>query len=193
MDFIEPVPAVTLRESLKVRPLRRIEYDHLIELGVFGNEKVELLNGILVPMSPQGNRHALVIEVLTELFVTLLHRRARVRVQLPFAASAIAEPEPDIAIVPADEPRTDHPSRALLVIEVADSSLDYDMDKAPIYAAADVAEYWIIDVNAEAVTVHSGRESGKWTHVNRHGRGETLSLREFPDVKVPLIELFPRP
>ncbi|HVT06342.1 MAG TPA: Uma2 family endonuclease, partial [Polyangia bacterium] len=82
----------------RLRPLRRVEYDRLVELGFFDeDEKIELLDGVIVQMTPQGLAHAAAIEVLTHQLVVALATRARVRVQLPFAASDISEPEPDLA------------------------------------------------------------------------------------------------
>jgi len=106
-----------------VRPLRRIEYEVLVEQGMFGEgEHVQLLDGELVEMSPQGAAHAAVVESLTELLVPALLGKARVRVQLPFAAGDASEPEPDVAVVSAATTRHRHPDSALLVIEVADIS-----------------------------------------------------------------------
>src|SRR5689334_17135087 len=77
------------------RPLRRTEYEHLVEAGAFVDERIELLEGVLVQMSPQGAEHADVVSRLNMLFVRLVGDRAVVRVQSPFAASDDSEPEPD--------------------------------------------------------------------------------------------------
>lgn len=129
-----------------MRPLRRIEYEVLVEQGMFGEgEHVQLLDGELVEMSPQGAAHAAVVESLTELLVPALLGKARVRVQLPFAAGDASEPEPDVAVVSAATTRHRHPDSALLVIEVAEISLSVDLGrKARIYAQARVTEYWVI-------------------------------------------------
>src|SRR5262245_46967701 len=102
-------PEIVVGQHVAIRPLRRAEYDQLVAQGAFKDEKIELLDGMLVPMSPQGVRHAWVIEILNELFVTALGRRARVRVQMPLALSELAEPEPDLAIVPRERHEMDHP------------------------------------------------------------------------------------
>lgn len=142
--------------GVRTRPLRRAEYDLLIEQGAFEeDERIQLLDGELVVMSPQGIPHATVIERLTEVLVPALAGRARVRVQLPFAAGDLSEPEPDVAIVSLDVPRDRHPDAALLVIEVADRSLALDLGrKARIYSAAGVCEYWVIDTQAQVAHVH---------------------------------------
>jgi Uma2 family endonuclease len=167
---VEPVPEV------RTRPLKRSEYDLLIEQGVFTvDERIQLLDGELVELSPQGVPHASVIEALTERLVPALAGRARVRVQLPFAAGEYSEPEPDVAIVPADTPRDQHPDEAQLVIEVADSTLSLDLGrKARIYAAAGVPEYWVIDVTATVAHVHTEPADAGYQAVTRNGPDDEL-------------------
>jgi Uma2 family endonuclease len=162
-----------------VRPLRRVEYDRLVELGLFDQEKLELLNGFIVRMSPQGVRHASIIQALTRLFMAALltPRRAEVRVQLPLALGDDSEPEPDIAIVPPGPYKDEHPTTALLVIEVADSSLKEDRAKAAIYAAAGVHVYWVVDVAHDLVEVHTNIVEGRYSQVTTQRRGQSISLQ----------------
>lgn len=178
-------------EPRKVRPLKRAEFDQLVELGAFEGERVELVRGVLVEMAPQGVPHANVVEVLTELLIGALRGRARVRSQLPFAASDESELEPDLAVLEKSSSRKDHPSSALLLVEVADSSLAFDRKvKANIYAEARVPEYWVIDTSRQQVEVYSRPSGGTYKRVERHGRTAVLSLRAFPDVSIRLAELF---
>ncbi len=162
--------------EVRVRPLRRVEYDVLVEQGMLTEQdRLELLDGELVAMNPQNAPHAGVVEALTERLVPALAGKARVRVQLPFAAGEHSEPEPDIAIVPADEPRDRHPERALQVIEVADATVRLDLvRKARIYAAAGVLTYWVIDLGDEVVHVHTGPSEAGYAAVSRHGPDEPL-------------------
>jgi Uma2 family endonuclease len=173
-------------EGERIRRLRREEYDRLVEAGVFEQEHVELIRGMIVRMTPQGPRHAGPIEILNELLVAALIGRARVRIQLPLIALDESEPEPDVAVVPPGDPHRVHPSSAHLVIEVARTSQDYDGGtKGPLYAEMGVPEFWIVDVAARAVEVHR-EPSG-----DRYGRVETLrtggvALIAFPDVSIPI-------
>src|SRR5437879_3175316 len=89
-----------LPAELRRRPLKRVEYDRLVQTGMLRDEHVELLYGSIVQMSPIGAPHSGTVQRLTELLVLALHGRAAVRVQLPFAASDASEPEPDVAVVP---------------------------------------------------------------------------------------------
>lgn len=175
-----------------VRPLRRAEYEQMVERGVFEDERVELLHGVLVSMSPQHAPHAEVLVRLNELLVPAVAGRARVRVQLPLAVSEDSEPEPDLAVVaPGDQSRA-HPASALLVIEVADTSLRKDRRaKGPVYAAAAVPEYWIVNLVERVIEVHRQPGSGRYQAVSRHGRGEQVALVAFPDVRLPVDAILP--
>jgi len=138
------------------RPISVAEFHRLIDDGALAeDERVELLEGFLIQMSPQSLSHALVIELLDELVRRSLTPRYAVRCQLPLTL-ARSEPEPDLAIVDRRAARRSarHPTSAALVIEVAADSLDKDRSKAAIYAEAGVAEYWIVDVTGRRVEVH---------------------------------------
>jgi Uma2 family endonuclease len=172
----DPRSSVEDMTDVKVRPLRRVEYDLLVEQGAFGeDERIQLLDGELVELSPQKAPHAGIVEALNEHLMPALVGRARVRVRMPLVAGELSEPEPDVAVVPADEPRDRHPERALLVIEVADTTVRLDLvRKARIYAAAGVPTFWVIDVNADAVHVHTDPTPGGYATVTRHGPDESL-------------------
>jgi Uma2 family endonuclease len=173
------------------RLLTRAEYDRMAELGFFANERVELIHGTVVRMAPIGTGHCDVVDVCTELFVSRLVGRATVRIQAPFLAHDESEPEPDVAIVPRKRYSDQHPDEALLVIEVAESSLAYDRHtKAPLYAASGVREYWIIDVIGRAVEVHRQQVRDRYAVHHRVTAG-TIHPEAFPDVELSLAELFP--
>jgi Uma2 family endonuclease len=173
------------------RRMTRSEYDRLVEQGLFENERVELIGGIVVEMSPIGSRHADPIDVLNRIFVRSLGDRAVVRIQQPFVAGDDSEPEPDAALVPPGRYADRHPSQAFLIVEVAETSLDYDREtKAMLYAACGVPEYWIVDVNGRSVEIRDTPGSAAYQRVSRHAPGEIIAPRAFPDVAVPVGELF---
>jgi Uma2 family endonuclease len=173
-----------------VRKLTRREYDRLIEMGWFANERIELIDGILVQMSPQGSRHAEVVTRLTDWLMPSLAGRARVRVQLPFAAADDAEPEPDVAVVPPADYVGGHPERAFLVVEVAESSSLTDRTiKAGLYARAGIPEYWLVDLTLKIVEVYRHPLGGAYTAVMRAGLDATLSPAAFADLHRPVAEL----
>jgi len=174
------------------RGLQRTEYERLAQEGFFQHEKVELIEGIIVEISPIGPAHANPLDLLVERLVPRIAGRARVRVQQPFALNDTSEPEPDLAIVALGDYSQSHPARALLIIEVADSSLDYDREtKAPLYAAAGVPEYWILDVAARVIEVHTHPNEGRYLSVQRSDTNSELSIAALPDVSVDVSLLFP--
>ena len=176
-----------LRSPDQARRLTRAQYDAIVASGLFGDDRVELLEGVVVSMSPNDPPHASPVELLTEILVPALGGRARVRPQLSLIAADESEPEPDVAVVPIADYSREHPSVAHLVIEVADSSLRKDrLVKAPLYARSGFREYWLFNVRAKVVEVHRGASADGWASITRHGIGETLHPEAFPDVAVPI-------
>ena len=111
------------------RALRRHEYERMIDAGLFRDERIELIQGVIVEMSPQNMPHSGAIQVLTRLLVPPLVGRSDIRVQLPFAAGDDSLPEPDLALVEPMYFGKAHPDRAFLIIEVADASLKFDRQR----------------------------------------------------------------
>lgn len=163
----------------------------MVELGLFNNERVELIGGVLVKMSPQYAPHASTVQKLMQLLVRRLDRFT-VRVQSPLALSEDSEPEPDVAVVPLGHYETEHPTGALLVIEVSDSSLRTDRTKAAVYAAAGIGEYWIVNLGARAVEIYSTPRGERYTEVRTLGTGETLRPAALPDVAIAVDDILPK-
>jgi Uma2 family endonuclease len=167
----------------QLRPLRRVEYDQLIALGHFQDERIELLDGALVRMSPIGPPHTATVTRLTELLVLTFVGKARVQVQGPFAASELSEPEPDVCVIPLGDYDSEHASRAYLIIEVAESSLSRDRArKARLYAGCNVPEYWIVNLVERAVEVLTEPVAGAYQRTKLFHKGERITLVEFPHV-----------
>ena len=173
------------------RLLTRAEYDRLVKHGFFSSERVELVRGIVIQMAPIGPPHSDPIDVLTRVFVVGVRDRAVVRIQQPFAASDDSEPEPDVLLAPPKRYADAHPDRAFLIVEVAQSSLEYDREtKAPLYASSGVPEYWIVDVNARRVEVYDSPRGGRYERVRSFGAEAEIAPTAFPDVKLTVGELF---
>lgn len=167
------------------RLIKRTEYEKMIEVGVFGDERVELLYGVIVEMPPKGPPHDSAIQRLTKRLVAAIGERADVRIQSAFAASDGSEPEPDVAIVPPGSYRDAHPNRAFVVIEVADSSLAIDRGtKAQLYAESGVPEYWIVNVRDAIVEVHTEIVRGAYTHVKPYRGGDRVTFAKYPDIEL---------
>ncbi len=183
---------LSLLGSESVRPIRRVEYERFVASGVFGEENLELLHGVLFRMSPQGTLHADAIAVLHQMLVRALGERAAVRSHSPFAANDLSLPEPDLAVVSNRRYTDAHPSEAFLIVEAADSSLTKDRQiKAPLYASNGVAEYWILDLEAPAIEVHRLPTAGAYASVARYERGAAVPLAGFPDVSIRVSDVLP--
>ena len=163
----------------------------MIAAGFFRDERIELLRGVIVEMSPQNAPHAGIIQALSHLLLPPLLGRANVRVQLPFVAGPDSLPEPDLAIVKPGRYMNAHPADAFLIIEVADASLKIDrQDKAEIYASAQVPEYWVVNVGEHAIERYSEPSNGSYTRLTPFRQGETVQLLAFLDVAVRVDEVF---
>lgn len=171
-----------------IRKLTRREYDKLVDLGIFEDERIELLRGMLVKMSPQGSAHATITSWLVHTFSQALDVKAfDVRGHCPFAATDDSEPEPDISVSRRRLGTLDHPDTALLLIEVAESSLRKDRKlKAPIYGEARVPEYWIVDISGKdlSVDVHTGPTNDGYRFVETLRDGDTLRPTKLPNVEI---------
>jgi len=145
--------------SLNVKPRKFSveEYALMGEAGVFGpGERVELIEGEIIPLSPQNKKHGLRIAKLTTLLVFAFGRTHDIRVQLPLTLGANSEPEPDFALVPLElsEAGERHPRQADLVLEISDSSLTFDrQEKASVYAKAGIPEYWILNLRHQRLEI----------------------------------------
>ena len=143
-------------EAVQTYRWTREAFERLGETGVLPPDaRVELVNGNLVEIGPRGSRHALrkVEEALRDAFRSGFD----VRSQLPLALSETDEPEPDVAVVPGtiDDYRDAHPSEAVLAVEVADTSLEFDRrEKLRAYARGAVPEYWILNLRDRCLEVY---------------------------------------
>jgi len=181
--------------DLEPRPISVAEYHRMIDAGILSeDERVELLEGVIVTVSPQGDPHALVIERLNKVLVRQLPDRYRVRPQLPLTLGDRSEPEPDLAVslVEASTAKQ-HPRTALLVIEVAGESLRKDRRvKARIYARAGSPEYWLVNLEESCVEVLTEPDAAAGEYRRRAVAADHATLRSsaVPELLVPLAEIF---
>ncbi len=176
------LPVVMERAPELQRAITLDEYHHMIEAGVFGeDDHIELLDGVLVRTMTHSQPHAQVIARLTHAFVHALGDAYVVRVQLPITLVPRSEPEPDFAIVTAEEAWAPehHPQHPLLVVEVGISSVEPDRTiKAELYARARIPEYWLVDVPARMVEVRTDPDSrrARYRKVSRRTRGTLVPV-----------------
>ena len=142
-------------DGVDLRGLRVEEYEQLADLGAFEDERVELVGGAIVRVSPQDEPHSWAVMRLTAQLAGLMPRGYDVRVQMPLAVDAVSLPEPDLAVTQGQRSPTQRPVTALVVIEVAATSQRMDLvHKPPRYAAAGVPLYLVVDLPARSVIVH---------------------------------------
>jgi len=142
---------------LALRRWSRVEYDHLVDLGVFEGEPLELIGGQLMVAEPQGAYHVSAIGTAEYALRAVLPAGWIVRTQAPVALDDESEPEPDLAVVPGRpaDYRAAHPNRPALAIEVADSSLGFDRrQKGSLYARASIQDYWIVNLIDRVLEVY---------------------------------------
>jgi Uma2 family endonuclease len=159
------------------------EYYKMVDAGIFTeDDRVELIEGEVVEMSPIGSRHAACVKRLNALLSRLSGVRFIVSVQDPIRLSERSEPEPDLALLKRREDfyaeRHPHPEDVLLLAEVADTSIEYDRSvKLPLYARSGIPEVWILDPDSGTVEVHAGPNPslpGGYETVRRVGRDSEL-------------------
>lgn len=173
------------------------DYHRMVETGILStNDRVELVEGQIVQMSPQTPLHVATKKRTYDYLNNLLASRATVRSESPVTLPPGSEPEPDIAVVAID-PReySDHhpvPEAIFLLIEVADTTLDSDLKaKATLYAKANIREYWVLDVRRRQVHVFRFPQDGVYQQKSVLNEDRTLSLLAFPDVSISFNQLFP--
>lgn len=169
--------AVRLDPDVAVRPITVAQLDRMVEEGIIGeDDRVELLDGVLVEMSPQSPDHAAVLAELLALAAPVASaQRLRLSSQAPLEVGhELCRPEPDLALAPRPEVGC-HPSGALLVVEVAIASRSTDLGrKAAVYAEAGVPDYWVVDVVARELVVHREPVSDRYRLVRRIPEGGSV-------------------
>jgi Uma2 family endonuclease len=172
------------------------QYHQMCESGILTeDERVELIRGEIIEMSPIGTKHAACVNRLVNLLVQLLGKSAIIAPQNPVLLNNKSEPQPDVALL---QPRDDfyetahpQPQDIFLLIEVADSTVMYHREeKIPLYAEANIREVWLVDINAQIVEVYQQATGAGYQVMQKFTPGENLSIAAFPDIKITVNEIF---
>jgi len=171
------------------------DYARMRETGILAeDDRVELIDGEVRRMSPIGSRHVAIVNRLNTRITQQIGGAAIVSVQNPIQLTDYSEPQPDIALL---QPRVDYydsalpgPDDIVLVIEVADTSIDYDRDeKLPRYAAAGIAEVWLIDVDNRVLEQYTMPRHGQYGTKHTYEFDQTISSSVLPTLKLAIAEI----
>ncbi len=183
-------------------PARRLftvdDYHAMARAGILSeDDRVELIEGEIVVLSPVGSRHAACVDILAELLIRAVDHRTAIRVQSPVHLAESTEPAPDVCVlVRRDDAYSENlpqPEDVLLIIEVSDTSLNYDRRvKALLYARHGIRQFWLIDLGSRTLEVHRAPGPEGYGENSVHDGGDCLRV---PGVEIDLEvrRLFPYP
>jgi Uma2 family endonuclease len=167
----------------------------MVEAGILGpDDRVELLEGEILELSPEKSRHAAAVDLAAEVLRRAFGPGHTIRVQHPLALGDASEPELDVAIVtgsPRDYAEA-HPTTAVLVVEVSDTSLEYDRRrKAALYARSGIAEYWVVNLVDRCLEVHRDAVASGYRGAVALDAGATVAPVAAPAFHVAVADLLP--
>ena len=188
--------------TVELRLWTREEYEQMIDAGILDeNDRVELVAGEIIAVAPQKSLHATAVSLVLKAFLTAIQGAFYVRMQLPLALGGDSEPEPDIAVVVGTERdyRDSHPSAAVLVVEVSDTSLVFDRTrKGSLYARAGIPEYWILNLQLQLLEVYrdfAPDPAAPFGHAYRQrltfAAGHRVPLLMVPGAEIAVADLLP--
>jgi len=173
------------------------EYHRMVDAGILcEDDRVELIRGEVVEMSPIGPSHSAAVLRATQALVRMVGNRAIVGVQGSIRLDENDEPQPDICFLrpKADFYASGHagPSDIFLIVEMADSSLEYDQTvKVQLYAETGVPEYWVADIRNDRVIAYANPDKDVYRTVRTFHRGSTVAPQLLPDLSIPVDVLLP--
>ena len=191
------ITAATLTSTPTRHRFTVAEYYAMADAGILTeNDRVELLDGDIIVMPPIRPWHAASVNRFIDLLPPLLRGRAVVTVQNPTRLNDISEPQPDVMLL---KWREDYyggghpkPSDVLLLIEVSDTTVDYDRNtKLSAYARAGIPEVWIVSRQDRRIEAYTSPSGGAYSNVIHAGPTETIAPQAFPDVTLEVGQFFP--
>jgi Uma2 family endonuclease len=192
---IKSPPKISAPQS---RHWSKEEYLRLADDGLFAGQRVQLIEGEIIQSPAQSHRHVMALYHLAEVLKEAYEPAHWVRQLVQLDLSDDSQPEPDIAV--AEHPFDwyhDHPTTAMLVVEISDSSLRLDKRKAGLYAAAGIPEYWIVDLAAQRVEIYRqpvvdpNHEFGhRYADVRQFAEQETIAPLGKPDATIMVKKIF---
>ena len=199
MNTVLEIPKTEVVQNGQILSARLInvkEYDQMIAHGILTTEdKVELLNGVIIEKMPKGTKHASVNDRVTSVFYKLFNDKVIVRNQNPIWLDEISEPEPDVVLAKPDEKFYSEyhpaPKDILLIVEISDTSLNRDrFSKGLAYANAGIRQYLVFNVSDETIEDYREPASDGYGSKRTLHKGETFTLVAFPEIEIKTDDLF---
>ena len=172
------------------------QYHQMAKIGIIKpDDRVELIRGEIIKMSPIGIKHASCVIRLSEMLWSKLEKRVLMSIQNPVQLDNFSQPQPDIMLLKrkADFYNTKHPQSddVLLLIEVADTTIETDKnDKIPLYSEMNIKEVWLVDINSECIEVYRNPSLTGYQQIETFFKGQTISIESFTDVIINVNEIF---
>ncbi len=173
----------------------REQFHRFGDEGMFEGRRAMLIDGEILEEGPMDAPHATGITKTLAVLYPLFSNDPHVRVQLPFDIGSDNDPHPDLAVVPGqhEDYEVDHPTKAVLIIEIADSSVRFDTGKkAELYAGADIPEYWVVDVLNRKVFAFRNPVDGDYTELREYAPGESLAPLAAAASPIAVARMLPR-
>jgi Uma2 family endonuclease len=184
----------------KKRRFNRAEYYKMAELGLFDGQRVELIDGEVIQMAPQMERHVVAIALVAKALGRAIGDDYWIRQQAPISVDELSEPEPDLAVVPgAPGDYQEHPQKPLLVVEVSETTYRFDSKvKAGLYAGTGIEDYWIVNLNANRLEVYrqpvaddSQPFGHRYADVKIFAAADIITCLAFPKAQIKVADLLP--
>lgn len=176
--------------------LRVEDYDKMIEHGVFNeDEKIELWDGVIIKMSPKGIKHRNATTRITDYFYEFLRKKSLIQVQDPIRLDDFSEPEPDVVLAktPLERYALQHPTPEdiLLIVEIAESSIEIDRRKAFKYAQNSIEQYLILNLNTNEIEDYREPSEDGYRFKKTYTEDESFELVAFPEIEIKVSDLLP--
>lgn len=183
-------------EKFPIYRLRVDDYEKMIEYGIFNSDdKIELWEGVLVKMSPKDVNHSTAMTLATDYFYANLRGRVVIRVQDPIRLDDFSEPEPDVVLasLPLDKYFLNHPTPAdiLVVMEIADSTVARDREKAVNYGRNGISQYLILNLNTREIEEYREPSADGYRQKRTYKADDNFTLVPLPDVEIAVREFLP--
>lgn len=190
------MPTVLQARERAAMPYHRWTVDEYHQMAVAGlldeTDRVELIEGEMIDMAPIGSKHAFIVNQMSQMFSARVGGQCLVSTQNPVLLGERSEPQPDVALLRIGNYMDALPTTAdvLLIVEVSDSTLEYDRDvKLGLYARHGIPEVWLLDVNAREITVYREPAEGQYRLIRKPTAAEAVAPLAVPGVALRLVEL----